>query len=110
MEGCALGPGCHPAHVERGGIQGWVDNPGSCGHSVGVVVREAAEQWKNQTTVTRMSTQGHFQPKAAGNPATDKYMLTTMSTIDDINSSNTLPTDILKDETLCDLEVQSQLS
>lgn len=83
---------------------------GSCGCSVGAVVREAVEQRKNQKVVTRMSIQGHFQPKAAGNPSTDKYMLTTMSTIDDINSPNTLPTDILKDETFCDLEVQSQLS
>lgn len=52
-----------------------------------------------------MSIQGHFQPKAAGNQATDTYMLTTMSIVDDTNSSNTLPTDILKDEAFCDLEV-----
>lgn len=84
---------------------------------------------EEQTVVARMSIQGHFQPKAAVILATDKSMeeqdsggqnehsavisatdenmLTTMPTIDDFTSSNTLPADILKDKTFCDLEAKS---
>lgn len=59
-----MGLADHLAQVERGRLQGWVDNPRKLWMQCRCCGQKGFRPMKNQTVVARRSIQGYFYPKA----------------------------------------------